>query len=61
MSSCNECGRFQCDCEVMTLDVYDTEIVPGEVHYESEYGETLHEDNVINYFIERGLLIKKTR
>ena len=61
MNSCNECGRSQCDCEVMTLDVYDTEIVPGEVHYESEYGEALHEDNVINYFIERGLLTKKTR
>lgn len=58
---CSECGRFRCDCDEITLDAFDTEIVPGEEYYESEYGEAIHNDNVARYFIERGLLNKKTR
>lgn len=63
MNSCNECGRLasHCDCEVMTLDIYGTEIVPGEEYILNNFDEAIHKDNVISYFIERGLLIKKTR
>ncbi len=52
MQACNECSRFDCDCEVLTLDIYGTEIVPGEA---------IHKDNVIRYLIEDGTHQLKTR
>ena len=61
MNSCNECGRFQCDCEVMILDIYDTEIVGGEKHFENDYGELIHPSNLEKYGVEYWGLKLKTR
>lgn len=63
MQSCPDCGRLasQCDCEVMTLDLYGTEIVPGEEYVVNQFDEALHRDNVIRYLIEDGTHKLKTR
>ena len=61
MMMCNECGSHKCDCEVMTLDIYGTEIVPGEEYIENQYDEAIHKDNVIRYLIEDGTHQLKTR
>ncbi|MER2048175.1 MAG: hypothetical protein ABTA23_08055 [Solibacillus sp.] len=61
MNSCNECGRSQCDCEEMMLDVYDTEIVPGEEYLENQFDEAIHKDNAVRYLIEDGSHKLKTR
>ncbi|BAK15818.1 transcriptional regulator/sugar kinase [Solibacillus silvestris StLB046] len=61
MNSCNECGRHQCDCEVMMLDQYGTEIVPGEEYILNNFDEVIHKDNVIRYLIEDGSHQLKTR
>lgn len=61
MEICNECGRSNCDCEIMTLDIYGTEIVPGEEYIENQYSEAIHKDNAIRYLIEDGSHKLKTR
>lgn len=61
MNRCNECGRSQCDCEEIMLDVYGTEIVPGEEYIENQFDEAIHKDNVIRYLIEDGTHKLKTR
>lgn len=63
MRTCMDCGRLasQCDCEVMVLDIYDTEIVPGETYYENTFGEFIHPSNLDKFAIEYGDLTKKTR
>lgn len=63
MHTCMDCGRLEnhCDCEVMTLDIYGTEIVPGEEYIENQYDEAIHKDNAIRYLIEDGSHKLKTR
>lgn len=61
MQVCNECSRFDCDCEVLTLDIYGTEIVPGEQYLINQFDEAVHKDNVIRYLIEDGTHQLKTR
>lgn len=63
MRTCMDCGRLasQCDCEVLTLDIYGTEIVPGEEYIENQYDEAIHKDNVIRYLIDDGSHKLKTR
>lgn len=61
MNSCNECGRSQCDCEIMTLDIYDTEIVGGEKYAENQWGEAIHKDNAFEYLLEYCNCKLKTR
>ena len=60
---CNECGRlpFDCNCDEMFLDIYDTEIVPGEEYIENQHDEAIHKDNAIRYLIEDGSHKLKTR
>ena len=61
MQACNECSRFECDCEVLTLDIYGTEIVPGEEYILNNFDEAIHKNNVIRYLIEDGTHQLKTR
>ena len=61
MNSCNECGRFHCDCEVMTLDIYGTEIVPGEDYIVNQYGEIISMNNTIRYLLDDSTHQLKTR
>lgn len=43
------------DCDEIFLDVFNTEIVPGEKYYENEYGEAIHKDNLHLFVLENGL------
>ncbi|MER2039999.1 MAG: hypothetical protein ABS944_17785 [Solibacillus sp.] len=45
----------------MMLDVYDTEIVPGEEYLENQFDEAIHKDNAVRYLIEDGSHKLKTR
>lgn len=48
------------DSNELFLDIFDTEIVPGEEYCENEYGEAVHTDNIARYVLEEGILIKKS-
>lgn len=63
MSGCHECRRLvdDCDCDVMMLDKYGTEIVPGEQYIESSCGEVVHKDNAVKYLLEDVSMELKTR
>lgn len=49
------------DRDELFLDIFDTEIVPGEEYYENEFGEAIHKDNVERYVVEEKILHVKTR
>lgn len=59
--TCSDCGRFHCDCEVMTLDIYGEEIVPGEQYLVNAHDEAIHVKNAVKHLLEDGSHQLKTR